>query len=72
MDISSIALQGLQQSETQLQNAAADLASGAASPGADLAADIVSLNSAQTQAAVDISALKVAGQLQQSLLDILA
>ena len=76
MDLSSIALQGLQQADAQLEAAVANLASvGANSLGpnldtVDLASQIVALNSAQDSFTVNLEALKTADQIQQSLLNL--
>jgi hypothetical protein len=79
MDISAIALQGLDQASAQLDAAAAGIASaGAASPdGANL--DIVSLSeemvalmSAKTIYSANLSTLKAADQIQKSTIDLMA
>jgi flagellar hook protein FlgE len=79
MDISAIALQGLDQASAQLDAAAAGIASaGAASPdGANL--DIVSLSeemvalmSAKTMYLANVSTLKTADQIQKSTIDLIA
>jgi flagellar hook-associated protein FlgK len=79
MDPSSIALRGLQQADTQLNTAAAAIASaGTASPdGASL--DIVSLSeemvalmSAQNSFAANVATLETADQVQKGLLDVTA
>jgi flagellar basal body rod protein FlgC len=78
MDLSAIALQGLQQADVQLEAAAVNLANaGANSAGlsldtVDLAAQIVALNSAQNLFAVNLDTLKTADQVQQSVLNLLA
>jgi len=79
MDPSSIALQGLQQAEVQLNNAAAKLANaGASSPNGanldvvDLSAEMVALMSAQTLFSVNLATLKTADQMQKALIDITA
>lgn len=79
MDLSAIALQGLEQGQVQLENAAARLAgAGAASPdGAsldtvDLSAEIVALMSAKNQFSANLGTLKIADQIQKSLLDVTA
>ena len=77
MDPSSIALQGLQQTDVQLESAAARIASAATtSPdGAnldvvDLSAEMVALMSAQTLFDVNLTTLKTADQMQKSLIDL--
>jgi len=80
MDLSAIALQGVEQGQVQLQNAALRLAqgAGASSPdGAgvdvvDLSAEMVALESAQTQFSANLSTLKTGDQLQQTALDLMA
>jgi len=79
MDLSAIALQGVEQGQIQLQNAALTLAgAGASSPdgaGVDVvdpSAEIVALTSAQTQFSANLSTLKTADQLQQNALDLMA
>jgi hypothetical protein len=76
MDISSIALQGLEQAQVQLEAAATSIASGGASssgPGpdtVDLSTAVVALLTAKNQFALDIGVLKVADQAQKSLIDV--
>jgi flagellar hook protein FlgE len=78
MDISSIALQGLQQADVQLEAAAAGLASSggnSASPAVDtvgLPSQIVALTSAQTSYAVNVESLKTVDQVQKTLINLLA
>ena len=83
MDPSSIALQGLQQAEVQLEAAANSSASaGGASPSGanldvvDLSAEMVALMTAQNQVAVNLATLKavdhIQQQVQQSVVDITA
>ena len=77
MDASSIALQGLHQAETQLETAAARIASGGASSpdGAsldvvDLSAEMVALMSARNLFDINLATLKTADQIQKSLVDL--
>jgi flagellar hook protein FlgE len=79
MDLSAIALQGLEQSQAQLENAATRLVgAGTESPdGAgvdivDLSAEIVALMSAKTQFSANLTTLKTADQIQKSGLDVMA
>ena len=79
MDISAIALQGLQQAEAQLQKVAAKLASyGASSPDGsnvdtvDLSAEMVAMIAAKNQAMVDLKTLDTAAEIQKSLVDLMA
>jgi flagellar hook protein FlgE len=79
MDLSAIALQGLEQGQVQLEKAAIKLAgAGAASADGtsldtvDLSAEIVALISAQTQFSASLSILKTAGEIQKNTLDVTA
>jgi flagellar hook protein FlgE len=79
MDLSAIALQGLEQGQVQLEKAAIRLANaGAGSPdGAsldtvDLSAEIVALMSAKTQFSASLSILKTADDIQRNALDVMA
>jgi flagellar hook protein FlgE len=79
MDLSSIALQVLQQADVQLNAAAAKLANaGAASPdGANidvvsLSEEVVALMSAQTLFSANLATLRTADQMQKSFIDITA
>jgi flagellar hook protein FlgE len=79
MDLSAIALQGLQQAEVQLNDATAKLASAGgtdANPGnvdvVDLSAEMVALTSAQTLFSVNLATLKTADQIEQSVIDLTA
>ncbi len=79
MDISAIALQGLQPADAQLNQAASNIASlGVGSPAganldtANFSAAALSLISAQTQSSVNLATLKVADEIQKSLIDVTA
>jgi hypothetical protein len=79
VDISSIALQGLQQAQAQLESTARRVASvGATTPdGADvdivdLSSAAVSLISAKNQFASNIDVLKIADNMQKSVINLLA
>jgi hypothetical protein len=79
MDVSAIALQGLQQADAQVEQAASTIASfGASTPAGanldvvDLSSAILALSSAQTQSSVNLSTLKVADQMQKSVIDMIA
>ena len=79
MDISSIALQGLQQADVQLNGTSAKIASlGATSPNganldvADLSAEMVALMSAQSAFEVNLTTLKTVDEMRKSLLDLKA
>jgi len=77
VDISAIALQGLEQAQAQFGQAAGRLAStGATSTGTnvdtvDLSAETVSLLSAKNAFATNIDVLKIANEMQSSLVDLL-
>lgn len=77
MDISSFALQGLEQANSQLDAAAAQITStGSESSGdggvdvVDLSSEMVALMSAQTEFSSNLTTLKTVDQLEQSLIDI--
>ena len=77
MDASSIALQGLQQADIQLETAAARIASFGANSSddatldvVDLSAEIVALMSAQNAFAVNLATLKTVNQMQKNLIDL--
>ena len=79
MDLSAIALQGLERGQAQLEQAAARLAgAGAESPdGAnldtvELSAEIVALMSAKTQFSANLSTLKTADQIQKNTINLVA
>ncbi len=78
MDMSAVALGGLEQAQVQLENAAISLAgaagssSSASSDSVDLSAGIVALLSAKNDFAVNISVLKTADQIQKYAIDIMA
>jgi len=77
MDLSSIALQGMQQAEVQLENAATAIASPGSSPeGAnidtvDLSAEMVALMSAKNDFSVNLSVLKTADQVEKQTVDLM-
>lgn len=79
MDLSAIALQGLDQAQAALESAATKIASvGTLSPDSpgvdsvDLSAEMVALLSAKNAFSVNIATLKVADEVQKSTIDILA
>ena len=78
MDIADIALQGLQQADLQLNQAAATIAAAAgssdgSSPDAvSLSAELVALLSAKNNFAVNVASLKVAESVQKQVLDVTA
>jgi hypothetical protein len=77
MDPSSIALQGLQQADIQLEAAASRIASAgsASSDGAnldivDLSAEMLALMAAQNLIDVNLARLKIVDQMQKSVVDL--
>ncbi len=74
MDLSAIALQGLDQAQAQLEAATTGIASAAASPSdtVDLSAEVVALLSAKNQFSLDLTALKIANQTQRNAVDLIA
>jgi hypothetical protein len=73
MDVSSIALQGLQQAQVQLESAAQRVAGAgsATSDTADLSREAVSILSAKNDFAANINVMKVADDMQKSLINLL-
>lgn len=77
MDVSSIALQGLQQAQTQLETTAQQLSTaGSSSNGApmdtaDLSDAAISLMSAKNQFAANLNLMKIADQMQKHVIDLL-
>jgi flagellar basal body rod protein FlgG len=73
MDISSIALQGLEQANVQADAAAAQIATGAGSSDVvNLSAEMIALMQAKILASASVATLKTADQMQQSLIDVTA
>jgi hypothetical protein len=79
MDTSAIALQGLEQANVQLNNAAARFANAAAlSPDGsnvdivDISAEIVALLAAKNQFSVAAATMKVANEVQKNEVDLTA
>ncbi len=72
MGISAIALGGLNQAQTKFENAARRVAAGGSGDTVELSSDAVAMISAKNDFAADIAALKVADNMQRSVLDILA
>jgi flagellar hook protein FlgE len=79
MDPSAIALQGLQQAETQLNATAAKIASASATSldgstldVVDLSVEMVALMSAQASFSANLATLKTADQMLHSLVDLKA
>ena len=79
MDPSSIALQGLQQADAQLDAAASAIVSAGATSAngsnpdvVDLSTEMVALMSAQNSLSANLATLETADQIQQNLLDVTA
>ena len=80
MDLTGIALQGLQQADVQLNQAAAGIASygaAASTTGAnvdtvDLSAEVVALMSAKNQNAVNLKTLQTGNEIQKTTIDLMA
>jgi len=76
MDLSAIALRGLDQAQAKLEKSAARLASsGALSPDGDtvdLSAEVVALLSAKNAFAAGIKVLRTADEMQRQTIDLLA
>jgi flagellar hook protein FlgE len=78
MDLSAIALQGMEQAQVQLENAATRLASAGSSPSGanldivDLSAEMVALMSAKNNFSVNLSVLKTASQIEKQVTDVMA
>ncbi len=78
MDLSAIALQGLDQAQVQLEAAATGIASAATlSPDAatadtvNLSVEVVALLSAKNQFSVNLATLKIADETQKTAVDLL-
>lgn len=79
MDVTSVALQGLEQASAQLDAVATRVAAAASASDGAAAVDIVSLSeemvalmSAKTAFAANVAVLKTAEQTQQSVLNVMA
>jgi flagellar hook protein FlgE len=75
MDLSAIALQGMEQAQVQLGNAATRLAGapdGANLDIVDLSAEMVALMSAKNDFSVNVSVLKTASQIEKQAIDLMA
>jgi len=78
MDLSAIALQGLQQADTQLNAAAIRIAScGASAPDAanldtvDLSSQVVALMAAKNAFAINLKTLQTANEVSQNLMNVM-
>ena len=78
MDLSAIALQGINQAQMQLDAATSSLASTGTSPNSggvdvvDIASQMVAMNSAEILLQLSLSTLKTSDQLQKNVIDLLA
>jgi hypothetical protein len=78
MSASTIAIQGLEQADAQLNAAAEAIATDGTAPGSsgpkapELGADMISLTSAQTLFEANIATLKTTDQMEQSLINLTA
>jgi hypothetical protein len=78
MDLSAIALQGINQAQPQLDAATTSLASTGTPPSSggvdvvDVASQMVAMNSAEILLQLSLSTLKTADQLQKNAIDLLA
>ena len=79
MDLSSIALRGLDQAQTRFERAAVGVAgvTGASPDGAaidtvDLSTAMVSLLSTQNDVEANVKLLKIANDIQRQIIDLLA
>jgi len=79
MDVSSIALQGMEQAEAQLEASASAIAQAGISSAdganldvVDLSSEMVAMMSARNQFELNVSTLKTANEAQKSLLDVTA
>jgi flagellar hook protein FlgE len=79
MDLSAVALQGLDRAQVALENVATQLAStstlsadSASTDTVDLSSEMVALLSAKNVFSANLATLKVADQLQKSVIDLMA
>ena len=79
MELSSIALQGLRQADTQLARAASNIASfqantpaGAGVDTVDLSAAVVALLSAKNSYSANVATVKAAEEIQKTTIDLIA
>jgi hypothetical protein len=78
MDLSAIALGGLESAQAQLEGAAASIASAATlSPdtasvdSVSLSADVLTLLAAKDQFSLNVATLKIANETQKSIIDLI-
>ena len=79
MNITAIALLGLQEAQNQMDRSASRVASASAISGdainsdtVDISQEAISMMSAKTLFSANLSSLETAGQMQQSILDMMA
>ena len=77
MDLSAIALQGIDQAEIQLEKAATRVASAGSldatgSDTVDLSGEMVALLSAKNEFSVNLQTLKIADEVQSNVIDLMA
>ncbi|MEO8657559.1 MAG: hypothetical protein ABI693_03775 [Bryobacteraceae bacterium] len=76
MDITAVALQGLQEAQARIDKAAANLSrlsiDASSGDSVDLSAEVIALLAAQGQVETSVAIAKGADQMQQKLLDVLA
>ena len=77
MDLSAIALEGLDQAEIQLEKAATRVASAGSldatgSDTVDLSSEMVALLSAKNQFSVNLQTLKIADEVPSNVIDLMA
>lgn len=77
MDISAIAIQGIDQAQGQLESVATTLASAATTGGGnldvvDLSAEVVALMSAKIDFSANLAVVKTASQIDQQVTNLIA
>jgi hypothetical protein len=77
MDLSAIALQGIDQTEIQLEKAATRVASAGSldatgSDTVDLSGEMVALLSAKNEFSVNLQTLKIADEVPSNVIDLMA
>jgi hypothetical protein len=77
MDISAIAIQGIDQAQAQLENVATTLANAASNNGGnldvvDLSAEVVALMSAKVDFSANLAVAKTASQIDQQVTNLIA
>ena len=76
MDITAVALQGLQEAQARLDKAAVNLSrlsiDAASGDSVDLSSEVIALIATQAQVETNVAAARSANELEQKLLDVLA